>query len=130
MNYDSMASRIAAKSTRLIKSAAWFPVKTGNLRDMAVYQSPGPCYSGVSTSVINFDASVAPYLGFLEKGTGPHNIPGAFGYPLPFGTSGRFGGMFHPGSVKNKGFISVKSVYVASMVVLQEMSKIGKAYPQ
>ena len=35
---------------------------------------------------------------FLSHGTIPHDIPGAFGYPLPFGMTGRFGGMFHPGT--------------------------------
>lgn len=43
---------------------------------------------------------------FLDTGTGPHNIPHAFGRPLPFGTHGRFDGKFHPGSKVHEGFIS------------------------
>lgn len=37
------------------------------------------------------------YAWFLITGTRPHNIPGAFGEALPFGTHGRFDGKFHPG---------------------------------
>lgn len=59
-----------------------------------------------------------PYVGFLNEGTSAHNIPHAFGYGsiypdkpnpytgrIPFGVGGRFNNMFHPGSVKHKGFI-------------------------
>jgi hypothetical protein len=129
MNYrkmDSLANGIIDKSARLIKSAAWFPLKTGKLRDMAVYVAPKPKLMGSSASAIFFDASIAPYLDFLEDGTGPHDIPRAFGYPLPFGIGGRFSGKFHPGSVKHKGFIANKSVDLTYQVALSECSKIGR----
>lgn len=46
---------------------------------------------------------------FLDTGTKPHNIPHAFGRPLPFGTFGRFDGKFHPGSKVHMGFVSGKT---------------------
>ena len=91
---------------RKIKSATWFPYKTGVLRDNATSGN----LIEPNVYCIKFDSSIAPYVGFLELGTQPHNIPGAFGRALPFGTSGRFNGFFHPGSDKHKGFISDKSI--------------------
>lgn len=35
---------------------------------------------------------------FVHNGTDPHDIPGAFGIPAPFGIGGQFGGHFHPGT--------------------------------
>jgi hypothetical protein len=40
-------------------------------------------------------------LRLLSGGTLPHDIPGAFGYSLPFGIGGRFAGHFHPGTHAN-----------------------------
>lgn len=89
-----------------IKSASWFPYKTGNLKFSAT--------SGMMLTsdayMIHFDSIVAPYIQYLEDGTNPHNIPGAFGKPYPFGIGGRFDGKFHPGSTKHKGFIKDKAV--------------------
>lgn len=107
---DQLVHKIARTCYRSILYAPWFPVKTGRLRDTAVSLRPGPKLINSSSYQIVFDGSIAPYVGFLEEGTGPHDIPRAFGYPLPFGIGGRFGGKFHPGSVKHKGFISNKSV--------------------
>lgn len=39
-----------------------------------------------------------PLALWVEEPTQAHNIPGAFGYPPPFGTLGRFAGKFHPGT--------------------------------
>jgi len=89
-----------------IKQASWFPYKSGRLKNHA---TSGMMYN-LRTYRIHFSGSVAPYVQYLEEGTKPHNIPRAFGRPLPFGTSGRFNGMFHPGSTKHKGFISEKAV--------------------
>jgi hypothetical protein len=116
MNYrsmDNLVRQMAQESAREIKSAPWFPFKTGRLRDMATYVAPGEKLINASTYCIVFDSSVAPYVGFLEEGTKPHDIPGAFGYPRPFGIGGRFDGKFHPGSTKHEGFISNKSVNLA-----------------
>ena len=92
--------------TRLIKQATWFPYKTGKLK----FEATSGRMLDANTYRIIFSGSVAPYVQYLEEGTDPHNIPRAFGRPLPFGTSGRFNGMFHPGSRKHQGFISNKSV--------------------
>lgn len=129
MNYaskDALALAICSKAMNRIKAAAWFPLKTGKLRDRAVYVSPRQGHFGASVCDIVFDDSIAPYIGFLEEGTKPHDIPGAFGYPLPFGVGGRFGGKFHPGSAKHKGFISNKSFHLAYQTALKECERIGK----
>lgn len=90
----------------LIKNASWFPYRTGTLKFHATqgFLLNKNCY------VIHFDSTVAPYIQYLEEGTRPHDIPRAFGYPLPFGIGGRFDGKFHPGSTKHVGFIKDKSV--------------------
>lgn len=154
MNYrkfDKLASQWAFSALQAIRSSAWFPLKTGNLRDNATYQRPVPSLIGVSASSIVFDESVAPYIPFLEHGTKPHDIPGAFGRPLPFGIGGRYTsthtirdpegyierlsvterlykvkrGYFHPGSVKHVGFIADRSTALAFQVVLMQCRKIG-----
>lgn len=89
-----------------IKRSVFFPMATGNLK----YNATSGRLIEPNVYRIKFDSSIAPYIDFLEFGTQPHNIPGAFGKPLPFGTSGKFSGFFHPGSTKHKGFISDKAV--------------------
>ena len=89
----------------LKRSKYLMPYKTGNLRNSV---------SGIARSPelfeIGYDGKQAPYIQYLEEGTDAHNIPGAFGRKLPFGTKGRFHGKFHPGSTKWRGFISWKTV--------------------
>ena len=102
--------------TRLIKQASWFPYKTGKLK----FEATSGQLIDRQTYRIKFDSSVAPYVTYLEEGTDPHDIPKAFGRPLPFGIGGRFNGKSHPGSRKHVGFISNKSVntivnYIASV---------------
>lgn len=102
--------------TRLIKQATWFPYKTGKLK----FEATSGQLIDMQTYRIKFDSSVAPYVTYLEEGTDPHDIPKAFGRPLPFGIGGRFNGKFHPGSKKHVGFIKNKSVntivnYIASV---------------
>lgn len=89
-----------------IKRASWFPVRSGWLRNHATMGG----MITKDTYCITFDSQIAPYIPFLEEGTKPHDIPGAFGKEFPFGIGGRFDGKFHPGSTKHKGFISNKSV--------------------
>lgn len=109
--------RIGEECTRLIKRQSWFPVAkhSGWLRDHATRGE----MDGENTYVITFDNEIAkknpngngqPYITYLEEGTPPHDIPGAFGRDLPFGIGGKFDGKFHPGSDRHKGFISEKSV--------------------
>jgi len=128
MNYremDNFVIEAAYEAKSQIISAAWFPLKTGNLKNSAVYAEPVSQAIGYSSAAIVFDSSIAPYIDFLEYGTEAHDIPGAFGYPLPFGIGGRFGGKFHPGSKKHVDFISNKSVYLAFQVCLGMCARIG-----
>lgn len=46
------------------------------------------------------------YALFIHEGTAPHNIPGAFGIPAPFGVGGQFDGFFHPGHPEANRFLS------------------------
>ena len=94
--------------TGKIKEATWFPFKSGHLRNDA---TEGRMWQP-NTYRIHFDSTIAPYVTYLEEGTGPHDIPMAFGRPLPFGIGGRFDGKFHPGSNTHKGFISNRAVQV------------------
>lgn len=103
---DFNLEQVGIEVTNLIKRASWFPYRTGNLKFNA---TQGAMYDA-QTFRIHFDSSVAPYVEYLEEGTSPHDIPGAFGKPLPFGIGGRFDGKFHPGSHKHEGFIKNKSV--------------------
>jgi hypothetical protein len=48
----------------------------------------------------------APYALPVHEGSKPHNIPGAFGYKLPFGIGGRFEGFFHPGHPEPRRFLT------------------------
>ena len=104
------------KLTMLIKQASWFPFKSGNLK---FHATSGSMYDS-STYRIHFSGTVAPYLEYLEEGTRPHDIPRAFGYPLPFGIGGRFDGKFHPGSTKHKDFIKRTAVDFCVNYISQE----------
>ena len=109
-------SEVGDTVTNLIKRASWFPYKSGKLK----FEATSGRMWDATTYRIHFDGSVAPYVQYLEEGTDPHDIPRAFGKPLPFGIGGRFDGKFHPGSKKHVGFIKNKSVetivsYIASV---------------
>ena len=91
---------------RTIKSASYFPYKSGHLRDDA---TSGDLIDS-TTYLIKFDGNIAPYVEYLEEGTTAHDIPGAFGRPFPFGYGGRFNGFFHPGSTKHYHFIQNKVI--------------------
>ena len=101
-NLESLGNEV----TDLIKRQSWFPYKTGHLK----FDATKGHLLEPNVYQIKFDSSVAPYIPYLEEGTDPHDIPRAFGRPLPFGIGGRFDGKFHPGSRKHEGFIKVKSV--------------------
>ena len=105
MNYSELET-IGIRATELIKSASWFPYKTGKLK----YQATSGAMYMHDVFRIHFSSAVAPYVACLEEGTSPHDIPGAFGKALPFGIGGRFDGKFHPGSHKHEGFIKDKCV--------------------
>ena len=84
-----------------IKHQTFFPFKSGNLR----FNATSGQLIDQDTYLIRIDGNIASYAQFLEEGTSPHDIPGAFGRPEPFGIGGRFNGFFHPGSKKHKGFV-------------------------
>lgn len=95
--------------THLIKSASWFPYKTGNLKFGA---TEGAMYDD-DTYRIHFDSSVAPYVTYLEEGTGPHDIFPTIKQALRFTVNGKMvfaKKVHHPGSTKHQGFISEKCV--------------------
>lgn len=87
------------------KGSPFMPKMTGNLRH-SIYQSSLSNSNSHPASAIVFDSSVAPYIPYLEYGTGPHDIPNSFGFGPKFGIGGRFSGKFHPGSHRHDGFIS------------------------
>lgn len=101
-----------------VKMQPWFPFKTGNLKFKA---TSGQMVKS-NQYLIKIDGSIAPYAEYLEEGTEAHNIPGAFGRALPFGTFGRFNGKFHPGSKKHMGFIKNKMIPV---IIFTFLNKYG-----
>lgn len=108
--------QVGEKCVELIKKQSWFPYRSGWLKYHATFGEP----ENDNTYVITFSNKIAKmnpnskskseYITYLEEGTSPHDIPGAFGRSLPFGIGGRFDGKFHPGSQKHVGFIKNKSV--------------------
>lgn len=81
------------------------PRVTGCLEDSIVKrfeETP----EGLAVRIVSDTTPCSPsrtgYSLYVHEGTGPHNIPGAFGIPAPFGVGGRFGGMFHPGNRPNR----------------------------
>ena len=74
-------------------------VRTGHMRGEWHKERTGT----LSGRVYNSD----PVMRLFYTGTRAHNIPHAFGYAAPFGTSGRFSGMFHPGMKADQNLISV-----------------------
>ena len=108
-NYNAL-EQLGDEVTFLIKNASWFPYKTGRLK----FNATSGAMFNPTTYRIHFSSAIAPYVEYLEEGTRPHDIPRAFGRPLPFGIGGRFNGMFHPGSTKHKDFI--KNDCVSSIV--------------
>lgn len=100
-----------------IKSATYFPYKTGHLRNNA---TSGEMITK-DTYLIKFDGDIAPYVQYLEEGTTAHDIFNAFGFAKgnnprkiiisdTFGYGGRFDGFFHPGSTKHYHFIQDKVI--------------------
>jgi len=94
-SWPAFATRLAnaTKGPILAELKVQAPVKTGRLRD----RLDEATHIGAADMTMIFADSVEYFPWVVFDGTAPHNIPGAFGRPLPFGTSGQFNGMFHPG---------------------------------
>jgi hypothetical protein len=81
------------------------PRRTGCLQDSIVkrFESDG---DQMAIRIVSDTSPCSPehksYSLFVHEGTAPHDIPGAFGIPAPFGVGGRFGGKFHPGHGANR----------------------------
>lgn len=78
-------------------------------------------HSSIGSVTEVFATDRSPVAKFVLGGTKPHNIPKAFGYPLPFGTSGRFGGKFHPGTKPNP--FNVRAWLLAEKPVVDDLVK-------
>lgn len=124
-------AKLVAKITNKLRYQPFIPLKTGHLRMDGIYGSAPQNDLGV----ITFDTNRVDYIDFLEFGTEPHNILGAFGRTdywqpyaylgdltvYPFGVGGRFNNKFHPGSKKHVGFIAVKSVQFVIDEICKEL---------
>ena len=64
MNYSELET-IGIRATELIKSASWFPYKTGRLK----YQATSGAMYMDDVFRIHFSSAVAPYVVYLEEGT-------------------------------------------------------------
>lgn len=108
MNYYSL-EQLGDEVTFLIKNASWFPYKSGRLKFNA---TQGGMFNSI-TYRIHFSSAVAPYVEYLEEGTGPHDIFPTTRKFLKFQVNGQTvfaKKVHHPGSTKHKGFISEKCV--------------------
>jgi hypothetical protein len=83
-------------------------------------------HSAIGSVQAIFETDRVPVADFVLGGTKPHDIPGAFGYPLPFGIGGRFEGKFHPGTVPNRfnvrAWLGVEAPVAESLVRRLEAS--------
>ena len=86
--------------------------KTGALRDDWHIRAMGPFARALTNE--------APYAASVMYGARPHAIPGAFGYPLPFGTSPTF----HPGNKRSEAMIS--AMEASSLRIRDDWGKEGQ----
>ena len=79
-----------------LQNQSFMPYHTGNLK----YNAIKPIITNSEYGIL-FSGDIAPYIDYLEYGTGPHLIYDGFGKGIL---------IHHPGSKKHVGFISDKSV--------------------
>lgn len=75
--------------------------RTGCLEGSLVKRSEtldGELAIRIQSDTTSCSASRTSYSLYVHDGTTPHDIPGAFGLPAPFGIGGQFDGKFHPGT--------------------------------
>jgi hypothetical protein len=105
---DQMLRLIAAQAKERLEAAApRGPGPGPHLADMFAVGALEREGSGATIAVTN-PRTVSSKAGqtysllqLITTGTRAHDIPGAFGYALPFGIGGRFSGRFHPGQPAN-----------------------------
>lgn len=101
------AGRHVIERAEIVKQAAKSRARrrTGCLQDSIVKRVEENPASGFVVRIVSDTTPCSPerksYSLFVHEGTKPHDIPGAFGYPAPFGIGGRFDGKFHPGGRAN-----------------------------
>jgi hypothetical protein len=88
------------------------PVKTGELAGNWRIRPMGP----LARALIN----ETPYAASVMFGARPHAIPGAFGYPPPFGENPHF----HPGNKANAAMQDAMAA--ASLTIREDWSREGK----
>ena len=89
-------SDVVQNLIRDLQNQSFMPYHTGNLK----YNAIKPIISNAEVGIL-FSSEIAPYIDFLEYGTGPHLIKDGFGRGIL---------IHHPGSRKHVGFIADKSV--------------------
>ncbi len=85
------------------------PRRTGCLQDSIVKRAEmygDELAIRIQSDTTSCSPSRTSYSLFVHEGTQPHDIPGAFGIPAPFGVGGRFDGKFHPGHPAPNRFLS------------------------
>lgn len=90
-------------SVSALRNSAWFPYDTGNLKYNATYGDMHLSSFGVG--IIKFDTTRAPYIFFLENGTGLYGK-----YKSVWQRDFKYKSAIMLGSGKHKDFISDKSV--------------------
>ena len=105
MNIQTLGEKVLFE----IKSAPWFPYKTGNLK----FNATSGRMINQNTYLIHFDGTIAPYVAALEEGSSPHDIFPKTKSCLAFKVNDKLvfaKKVHHPGSTKHKGFISEKCI--------------------
>jgi hypothetical protein len=81
------------------------PRRTGCLEETILKRVEENAETGFVIRIVSDSSPCSPsrksYSLFVHNGADPHDIPGAFGIPAPFGVGGRFSGRFHPGNRAN-----------------------------
>lgn len=104
-------SDVVQNLIRDLQVQSFMPYHTGNLK----YNAIQPIISNTEFGIL-FSGEIAPYIDFLEYGTGPHLIVNGFGKGIL---------IHHPGSTKHVGFIGEKSVNrVLNQLAVQYNGKV------
>lgn len=101
-----IARHLIERATKVQMAArAQAPRRTGCLQESIVKRVEthgGEIAIRIVSDTTPCSPSRTSYSLYVHEGTVPHDIPGAFGIPSPFGIGGRFDGKFHPGTAPNR----------------------------